>query len=171
MVRLMSMATRSGCSSATSRAAWPTTAVPSSSSSTALGVSISLSRLGTVSGWPWSFSVATAQNVVPRSIPIRLPAMRAGPSLDCETAVSLPDEKRLNHRDTETQRRRGDRNASPSPFLLPSLCLGVSVVQPASSCSLHHAPLAAQGPLQRHQRAEDQEERHEERRAVARRPV
>src|SRR5438270_922662 len=66
MRRLMSVATRSGCSRATSRAAWPTTASPSAGRSTALGVSMSPSRLGSVTGWPGSSSVATAQNVFAR---------------------------------------------------------------------------------------------------------
>ena len=61
MRRLMRVATRSGCSRATSRADWPTTASPSAGKRTALGVSISPSRLGSVTGWPWSSSVATAQ--------------------------------------------------------------------------------------------------------------
>ena len=39
------------------------------SSKTALGVSISPSRLGSVTGWPRSSSVAMAEKVVPRSMP------------------------------------------------------------------------------------------------------
>src|SRR5260370_27050162 len=77
MLRLMSVATRSGCSRATSRAGWPTTAMLSSVSRTALGVSISPSRLGRVLGWPWSSRVAIAEKVVPRSIPTSLPVAGA----------------------------------------------------------------------------------------------
>src|SRR5579884_963826 len=74
MRRLMRAATRSGCSRATSRAGWPTTAPPSSSSSTALGVSISPSRFGKVIGSPCSSRVLMAENVVPRSMPTIPPA-------------------------------------------------------------------------------------------------
>src|SRR5579884_1011599 len=73
MRRLISVATRSGCSRDTSSAAWPTTALPSSRMSTALGVSISPSRLGSVTGWPRSSRVAMAEKVVPRSMPTSLP--------------------------------------------------------------------------------------------------
>src|SRR5262245_4754765 len=68
MRRLTRVATSSGRSRATSSAAWPTTASPPSIR-TALGVSISPSRLGRVVGRPRSSSAATAENVVPRSMP------------------------------------------------------------------------------------------------------
>src|ERR1700687_1000391 len=76
MERLIIIATRSGCSKATSRAAWPTTALPSSMR-TALGVSISPSILGSVTACPRSSSVAIAQKVVPKSMPTNLPAEAA----------------------------------------------------------------------------------------------
>src|SRR5689334_21557618 len=79
MRRLMRVATLSGRSRATSRAAWPTTASPSSMR-TALGVSISPSRLRSVTDWPWSSRVAMAEKVVPRSMPTSLPAGTAMPT-------------------------------------------------------------------------------------------
>src|SRR5262245_22389183 len=45
----------------------------------ALGVSMSPSRLGSVTGWPWSSRLAMAENVVPRSMPTSLPVPLAMP--------------------------------------------------------------------------------------------
>ena len=120
MRRLMSVATRSGCSRATSRADWPTTASPSAGSRTALGVSISPSRLGSVTGWPWSSSVATAQNVVPRSMPTSFPVPAAMSSTfggrgdgngNGGGAFAAP--RRKSQRELYWRRASGERDGGP----------------------------------------------------------
>ena len=93
MCRLTNCTTFSGSSTAECLAVLPTTGV-SPSKYTTDGVVYSPSRLGIISATPWALSTATAELVVPRSMPrIRI----TPPALSCSLIDSTQLRPQLAH--------------------------------------------------------------------------